>query len=219
MAIELILLALGVRELVGKSLGDGEGVGDGVKDARIVFHSGISPFVVFSLLLCFIKQNNFRVLIAIGVLVGNLLCGDSFLVFREGRKEPLLRQGIHSSLGFRNLDDAVQSSQVFLGVCLRRDVFTHTLDSEVAIGLLVGIANNHDFVIGVLAHSGAKLLVFRASNLTGFLVEGLGEGQGVVGEVDGDVGFSHSFSRFLAVGRDPFFCFRSEVCCFCFPHF
>ena len=89
----------------------------------------------------------------------------------------------------------------------------------VAIGLLVGIANKHDFVIGVLAHSGAKLLVFVASNLTGFLVEGLGEGQGVVGEVDGDVGFSHSFSRFLAVGRDPFFCFGSEVCCFCFPHF
>ena len=32
----------------------------------------------------------------------------------------------------------------------------------------------------------------------------------IVGEVDGDVRFSHSFSRFLAVGRDPLF-FVSEV--------
>ena len=64
--------------------------------------------------------------------------------------------------------------------------------------------------LGVFAHSGAKLLVFRASNLTSLIVEGFSEVQGLVVKVKGDVRFSHSFSRFLAVGRDPLF-FVSEV--------
>jgi hypothetical protein len=75
--------------------------------------------------------------------------------------------------------------------------------STYIIGLLCSVLGKHYLSIRVFGKGVAKLLVFKASNLAGFLVEGLGEGQSVVGEGVSDVRL-HSVIPFWLLGATLF---------------
>lgn len=189
----------------------------------------------FTGLLCVVRRNIGQKLGGLSnAEVGNVLSGgihiETTFHFAEPAKEPLLGQrvGLGSAL-FRHFLDGfifMRQSSVLEG----RNVILHELE----VHALIGFLGSSGFVLlffdcqregGMRCHFDSQFLVLRAEALSGLGKAGLGAGDDLLEEVDGetDGGIGRSsgvhgdfLSRLLAVavGRNPYFFWRG----FCFVY-